>query len=262
MLLARAKPWFAEHALLLVFVTLQLGFWQQTHKITPQLDIVPDVPGKEAVHALAFGDDEFYFRLLAFDIQNAGDTGGRFTSLRYYDFHKLYQWFKLLDSLDNKSNMMPAMASYYFSQTQNTADVRYIADYLYEHASADVEHKWWWLLQGLYIAQHKLNDMDLAAKMVGPLVNPKVPAFAQQMAAVVHEQRGEMEDALTIMETIRDNADHITDADLKFMTYFVKERLGKLDELEKHDAQKKKQKEKDTASSPSGSAEPAHQPSE
>ena len=255
----RIKPWFLEHAALLFFVGLQLGFWSQVHTITPQMDVVPDVPGKEAVHALAFGDDEFYFRVLSLDIQNAGDTFGRFTSLRYYDFHKLYQWFKLLDTLDNRSNMMPALASYYFSQTQNTADVRYVADYLYEHATRDVEHKWWWLLQAIYIAMHKLNDMDLAMKVAKPLVNPKVPAFAQQMAAVVHEKRGEMEDALQIMETIRDNAEHISDADLHYMTYFVKERIGKLDELKKHDAEKKK---RDEANSPSGSAPPAAPPSE
>ncbi|NBO20178.1 MAG: hypothetical protein EBV03_13355, partial [Proteobacteria bacterium] len=143
---SRFIPWLREHAILLLLVACQLGFWAQARRVMPQMDIVPDVPGKEAVHALSFGDEEFYFRILALNIQNAGDTYGRFTALRYYDFHKLYQWFKLLDTLDHRSNMIPAMAGYYFSQTQNVADVRYVADYLYEHALVDVEHKWWWLL--------------------------------------------------------------------------------------------------------------------
>jgi hypothetical protein len=230
------QNWFRHYALLLLFVTLQVVFWSRTSHIKPQMEIVPAVPGKEAVMALSFGDEEFYFRLLALDIQNAGDTYGRFTALRYYDFNRLYQWFKLLDTLDKRSNMIPAMATYYFSQTQNTTDIRYITSYLYEHATADVEHKWWWLLQSLYLAMHKLNDMNLAKKLATPLINPKVPAFAQQMAAVVSEKRGEMEDAYQIMETIRNNAEHITDADLKYMTYFIKERLGRLDQLEEERA--------------------------
>ncbi len=219
-----------RHAALAACMLLQLGFWSQTKAITPPMNIVPEVPSREAVRALSFGDDEFFFRVLAFNLQNAGDTYGRFTSLKLYDAGKLYQWFTLLDTLNARSNMMPAMAAYYFSQTQHTPDVRYMVDYLYEHSSRDVGHKWWWLLQAIYLAQHKLNDMDLALKVSQPLVNPEVPAWAQQMAAVVREKRGEFEDALSIMETIRDNAKEISDADLKYMTYFVKERLGKLED--------------------------------
>jgi len=231
-MLLRMTRWLRLHGALAGFAVLQLVFWQQTKDIKPDLSVVPEVPGRTAVHALAFGDNQFFFRVLAFQLQNAGDTYGRFTALRYYDFNKLYLWFNLLDSLDPHSNMIPALATYYFSQTQNTADVRYIVDYLYAHATRDVPHKWWWLLQSIYLAMHKLNDMDLALKVSQPMVNPEVPAFAQQMAAVVHEKRGEMEDALHVMEIIKDNAKDIKDADLKYMTYFVEERLKKLEDLE------------------------------
>lgn len=223
------KRWLHSYAFLLVMLAMQVGYWFKTHDMQPDMGIVPDVPGRTALHALTFGDDEFYFRGMAFTLQNAGDTFGRFTSLRYYDFNKLYHWFTLLDELNAKSNMLPALGSYYFAQTQNTADVRYVVDYLYEHSTRDVEHKWWWLLQSIYLSMHKLNDMNLALKVSKPLQNEKVPAWAQQMTAVVHEKRGEMDDALKIMESIKDNAKEISDADLKYMTYFVNERLGKLD---------------------------------
>lgn len=220
-----------QYWLLMVLVLLQLGYWYKTRDITPEMGIVPEVPGREAMHAMTFGDDQFYFRILTFNLQNAGDTFGRSTSLRYYDFNKLYLWFNLLDELDAKSNMVPAMATYYFSQTQNTADVRYVVDYLYTHSVRDVAAKWWWLVQAIYLSMHKLDDKDLALKVSAPLVNKDVPAWAQQMAAVVREKRGEMEDALRIMETIKDNAKDIKDMDLKYMSYFIKERLGKLEKM-------------------------------
>lgn len=218
------------HGLFVLVLACQVAFWQSTKDNRPDLGIVPEVPGKQVVEALSFGDKQFYFRVLAHTIQNAGDTYGRFTSLRYYDFSKLYLWFKLLDGLDARSDMIPSMATYYFSQTQNTADVRYIVDYLYEHASADVPHKWWWLLQSIYLAMHRLEDKDLALKVAKPMVNDGVPVWAQQMVAVVHEKRGEMEAAYDIMETIRQNAKNIPDKDLNYMVYFVKERLNKLEE--------------------------------
>ena len=223
------KKWVRDYALLLVFVAAQITFWTRTHAIQPDFSIVPEVPGKETLQALTFGDNEFYFRIMAFQLQNSGDTFGRFTALRYYDFNKLYHWFMLLDELDAKSNMIPSMATYYFAQTQNTPDVRYIVDYLYAHSTKDVAHKWWWLMQSIYLASHKLEDMDLALKVAQPLQNDAVPVWAREMTAVVHEKRGEMEDALKIMETIRDNVDNIPQQDLNYMTYFVKERLGKLE---------------------------------
>ena len=66
------------------------------------------------------------------------------------------------------------------------------------------------------------------------------------MAAVVHEKRGEMDDALRIMETIRDHASELSDTDLKYMTYFVKERLHRLDELKNFEDVKKPEKEMDS----------------
>jgi len=220
--------------LLVIILILQLAYWYKTKDIVPEMGIVPDVPGRQALHAMTFGDDQFYFRILAFNLQNAGDTFGRSTSLRYYDFNKLYMWFNLLDELDSKSNIIPAMATYYFSQTQNTADVRYVVDYLYTHSIRDIGAKWWWLVQSIYLAMHKLNDSDLALKVSKPLVDNKVPVWAQQMAAVVREKRGEMQDAYNIMQTIKEHAEakDIKDMDLKYMTYFIKERLHRLEKIQ------------------------------
>ncbi len=234
-----AKKITKNHVLLAIAVACQVGFWQHTKDIRPDLGIVPAVPGKAAVEALSFGDKQFYFRVLAHNIQNAGDTYGRFTSLRYYDFSKLYMWFKILDTLDARSDMIPSMATYYFSQTQNTADVRYIVDYLYQHAEHDVAHKWWWLLQSIYLAMHRLEDKDLALKVAKPMLNKDVPVWAQQMVAVVYEKRGEMEAAYEIMNTIKDNAENIPDKDLNYMVYFVKERLKRLDDAKKFAPEKK-----------------------
>lgn len=226
--LIRRASWL--HPLLIALVAAQMHYAHETRKIRPVLEIVPNVPGRQAVKALSFGDEQFYFRLLAMQLQNSGDTYGRFTSLRYYDYEKLYHWFVLLDSLDARSMMIPSIASYYYSQTQNTPDSRYVANYLYERAIKDVGKNWWWLVQALYIAMHKLNDLELALKITKPLMHESVPVWAQQLVAIIHEKRGEMGDALKIMETIRDNATDLSPQDLEYMTYFVTERLKALDD--------------------------------
>ena len=217
---------------LVILLLAQYQFWQRTHHILPDMSVVPDVPGQETVKALSFGDEHAFFRLLGLQIQSAGDTFGRFTALYKYDYSKLYHWFRLLDSLDNTSNYIPSMATYYYSQTQRRPDVKYIVDYLAEHAAGRVEEKWWWQAQAVYLANHKLEDKELAMRLAQPLTRAKnAPMWAQQMPAFIAEQRGDEEAAFAIMENILKEADKLTEGELNFIQYFLKERLERMEEL-------------------------------
>jgi hypothetical protein len=218
--------------LLVVFTGLQGAFWWNTGAIRPATDVVPTPPGKAALQALSLGDSESYFRFRTMQLQNFGDNFGRSVSLRFYDYSRLYQWLTLLDTLNSRSNMLPSMATYYFSQTQNPTDIYYMVSYLYAHSKRDVPRKWWWLMQCIYLSLYRVNDIDLAMKVAKPMIDPAVPAWAQSMVAVVHERRGEMHDALRIMEEIEANAKDITEEDLRFMRYFVEERIQKLEAAE------------------------------
>lgn len=219
---------------LIILLIAQMGVWQITKRYPPNLGIVPDVPSQMSIKAFSLGDEQFYFRVLGYRLQNAGDTFGRFTALKDYNYHQLYYWFTLLDSLDATSNFIPSMASYYFSQTQRVSDVRYVIDYLDQHASRDLYHKWWWMAQAVYLANHKLNDKDLALKLAYKLAaTPRndIPLWAKQMPAFIHEQRGELDEALVIIEDILKHSDHMDPGELNFMHYFIQERLGKLKEV-------------------------------
>lgn len=234
-------------AVLLLFVAAQSAFWYHSREVMPEMTIVADVPGERTVRALSFGDEQAFFRLLALNIQNSGDTFGRFTALYKYDFNKLYHWFHLLDSLDNQSNYLPSMATYYFSQTQNKDDVRYIVDYLDEYTAGRAKEKWWWVAQASYLASHKLGDLNRAQELADRLRGVKgIPMWAQQLPAFVREQRGEFGDALAIIQEILRDPSQYSQGELNFMRYFIDERLGKLEEvegeLEKIQAEKDKQR--------------------
>jgi hypothetical protein len=218
---------------LVLLLILQGAFWWQTHSRLPQMEIVPDVPGEIALHAMAFGDDEALFRFHALGLQQAGDTFGRFTALYKYDFKRLYHWFTALDGLNRESNYLPAMASYYFSQTQYPPDVRYIVDYLEQHAAGRVEQKWWWLIQAMYLSTQKLQDSDRALEIAKQLEGQSnIPLWAQQMPAFVHEKRGEFDAAAKIIQHILDSEESLPQGELNFMRYFIEERIKRLDSVQ------------------------------
>lgn len=219
-----------QYGLLLGLFLCQVGYWVQSRHVLPDMSIVPDVPGREVVKALSLGDEQFYFRYLALIIQNAGDTYGRFTPLREYNYDKLSKWFHLLDMLDDTSDYIPSLASYYYSQTQNTPDVRYIVDYLRAHAEWRPEQKWWWIIQAVYLANHKLKDKDLALDIAKPLMDAKnIPLWARQFPAFIYEQRGETEQALFVMQHVLEGYENATLSreDFNFMKYFIEERIKK-----------------------------------
>ena len=226
---------------------LQYDYWTRTNEIRPDMSVVPDVPGVETVQALSFGDEHAFFRLLGLQIQSAGDTFGRFTPLYKYDYDKLYHWFRLLDSLDDESNYVPSMATNYYSQTQRRSDVRYIVDYLEEHTDGRLDTKWWWRVQAVYLANHKLNDLDRALALAQDLENVKdVPLWVNQMPAFIYEQRGEFDAALGIIEHILNSVDEIKPGELNFMQHFVEERLEAMGQVtDQIDAIREKQQKKE-----------------
>lgn len=224
----------ALRLLLPILLLLQIGFALYTKRFLPELGIVPALPTQAEIHVQAMGDPEFLFRRNALMLQQAGDTFGRSTALYRYDYPTLKSWFLLMDGLNNRSNFIPTLASYYFAQSQNSNDVSYIVDYLQAHTQGRVASQWWWVMQAAYLAKYRLKDDARALSIADPLAHAtEAPLWVQQYPAFLYEQAGEFDHALHIIETIVQNAPDISEKELSFMQFFVKERLKKLEDAEK-----------------------------
>lgn len=220
----------------LLFLAAQVLLWFHLRPIRPSMAIVPPLPTERSVKAFSLGDGQFYFRLLAFRLQNAGDTFGRNTPLKDYDYAVLEKWFFLLDTLDAKSNYVPALAGYYFSQSQHPEDVRHVITYLEHNYESDPQTKWWWLAHSVYLANHRLKDKELALRLAYKLgTSPaEMPFWARQMPAFILEQMGERQQSYLIIKNILDTAKDIPPGELSFMEYFIRDRLKYLEDGEPH----------------------------
>ncbi len=227
-----------RHFFIVIFIllfSLQFFFWLKAEKIKPDVNIVPKLPSAQAVAAFSFGDSQFYFRVNALRIENAGDSFGRFTPLKQYDYEELYKWFKLLDGLDSKSKYVPTLAANYYSQTQNKEDTRYVIQYLDEYASRDIDENWWWMFQAVYIANTTLKDNELALKLAYKLSennNVRAPIWTKQFPAFIEAKMGEDCKAFIIINKILKDSEgrenEIPAKEMDFMRYFIKERLENL----------------------------------
>ncbi len=213
----------------------QIFFWKETENIKPNFEIIPPAPSKYLVSTLSLGDNEFSFRVLGARLQNSGDVFAGFLALKNYDYSRLYQWMTMLDELNPKSNFIPALAAYYYSQTQNKPDTRYVVDYLDQHSSRDIDNKWWWLFQGTYIAKNNLGDMNRALEMAEKLSSnnsPNAPFWTKQLPAFLYEEMGDGCMAFTVIEKLIKESEsgerQISAQEMNFMRVFINQRLAKL----------------------------------
>ena len=237
----------ATTLVILIALTLQLGFWEKTYKTLPKLGILAPVPSDIEAEALSFGDKELYFRWQALNLQFMGDTWGRSTPLKDYNYKEVYKWLHFLDKYDPKSNMLPSSAAYYYSKTQRPSDVTYLLDYIEERAYKNPEANWWWLSQCIYMANSILKDRPRAVRMARVLrsVKADIPIWARQMEAFVQEDLGDKEKSADVMcDVIHNykNFEKLPKEDIDFFVYFFQQRLktwkGKENELAQYCAQR------------------------
>lgn len=213
----------------------QIFFWKKTETIHSAFDIVPQAPNRYLISAISLGDNEFLFRVLAMRLQNSGDVFAGFVSLKNYDYERIYDWMTMLDSLNEKSNLTPSLASYYYAQTPQKADTKYIVNYLDEHSSKNIDANWWWIFQAIYLAKNNLHDLDLALDLSKKLAqnNAKdAPLWTKQMPAFIGEQMGDECLAFSVIQKLilesENGQRQIKPDEMNFMRYFISERLSKL----------------------------------
>jgi hypothetical protein len=221
--------------LFLAAFSCQLFFWKETEKLKPHFELVPPAPSKYLTSALSLGDKEFLFRVLTLRLQNSGDVFAGFVALKNYDYLRIYQWMRALDELNDKSNSIPALASYYYSQTQNDDDVHYVVDYLDEHSSKNIDQNWWWMTQAVYIAKDRMKNLNRALELSYKLSNnnsANAPLWTKQMPAFIYEEKGDGCMAFFVIEKLikesEDGKRQIQASEMNFMRYFISERLAKL----------------------------------
>jgi len=196
--------------LFFLFFSFQFIFGLSTENIRINYNIVPPAPSKQFLLVASLGDKEFLFRIMATNLQNFGDIFAGFKSYKQYDYNRLYDWMSSLDHLNNKSRLIPSVASYLFSQTQNKEDLYKILKYLDEHSSADIDHNWWWLSQAVFIAKKDLNDLDTALYFANKLAqnnSPDAPLWTKQMPAFISEKIGDGCMAFKIIKTLIDESE-------------------------------------------------------
>jgi hypothetical protein len=219
-------------AALFIILGLNLAFWGVSREIYAKWEGVPPVPSRRGAMLLSLGDAEFSYRFLAITLQSLGDVGRDVTPLKNYDYGRLGKWFFLLHSLDPASDHVPMIAAYYFGATRVPRDAAVIVDYLGAIGQIPVGEKWRWLAHAAYLAQHRLNNTDLALKFAYKLVTMnrdegvEMPQWARQMPAFILKNHGDKQAAKKLMMNMLMSDRTARPEEVNFMKSFLIDQLG------------------------------------
>ena len=219
----------AVRVLFFLALFLNVVFWFSVRTVQPRWNNVPPVPDRKYASFHSLGDASFAYRLNGIMIQNLGDTGGRSTSLKDYDYDALTKWFYLQDYLDPFSDFIPYLAAYYFGSVQEPEQFRPVLDYLIQVGKRPDGEKWRWLAQGVYLARYTLKDLSKALEMAHILAqtkNKNVPGWVRQMPAFVMAERGEKDAAYALLlEILKTRGQNLDPSEVNSMKIYICTRL-------------------------------------
>ncbi len=209
--------------LLAITLCMNLAYWFSVRNVQARWANVPPAPEKEYAALYGLGDPSFAFRINGIMIQNFGDTGGRYTSLKEYNYNTLREWFMVQDYLDPHSNFIPYLAANYFGGVEDASKYEPLVDYLEYVGSRDEGQDWRWLVQAIHLARYRLKDMDRALSLANTLAvttNPDVPAWVRQMPSFVLSAKGEKEAAYALLlEILKTDSANMHPAEIYDMKY-------------------------------------------
>jgi hypothetical protein len=211
--------------LVFVLATLHAIFAWSNRDLRAELEVLAPPPGALARTAAAAGDNQFMYRVWAFDLQNAGDTGGRATSMRNYNYDFVLGWLQTLRALDPRAHQHAFLAGNYFSLSQKKDDVHRIVAFLADDAARNPTEKWVWMVRAVEIAASRLKDTEYALVLSQRLAAfdvPSAPFSILILPAIFLEKLGRYEEARRVVESVlNDRAGAVEQTDLNWARDFL-----------------------------------------
>lgn len=213
------------YGVLIFFLILNIAVWQFSHRKQAHWSNVPSPPSEQGVTASFLGDQLFAYRVWGLVLQNLGNSGGNYMPLKDYDYNHVAEWLNLLDKLDPRSDFVPLLAAYYFGATPDMSQLPPIIAYLEKVGKRPEGEKWRWLAQAMYLARHKLGDMDEAlrlSKELASVYRPGMPAWTLQTQALITSEMGDKEAAYVMMKTmLASDTEHMQAPEVNFMVDYI-----------------------------------------
>ena len=195
-------PW-AVSGVLVIALGLQIA--TASMRAPPRLRIaaVAAPPPVTVLRTLALGQPEVLAKVLMLWLQAHDYQPGVSVAFRDLDYERVEAWLDRMLALDADFHYPLLAASRLYAEVGEPTKQRRMLEFVGAKFVEDPGARWPWMAHAVYIAKHRLDDLDYALELARALAATSpaaaIPGWATQMHIFVLEDMGELEAAKVLL---------------------------------------------------------------
>jgi hypothetical protein len=224
-----AVPW---PVFVFLAAALALQVWWASNRGAPtaRAEALPAPPSLAVLNVVSLGQPEVLARVLMLWLQAFDYQPGISISFRDLDYARVEAWLARILDLDPQFQYPLLAASRLYGEVYDPEKQRRMLAFVAARFDEDPARRWQWLAHAVYLAKHRLGDLDYALSLARQLANADagaaIPNWARQMQIFVLEDMGELESAKVLLGGLLDSGE-ISDPRER---WFLSQRLAELED--------------------------------
>lgn len=184
-------------------LVLQIGLHYATAREAVEYRHLPPPPPVAQVRLISISDPVAVAKMIMLWLQAHDTQPGISISFRQMDYDRVIQWLDLILDLDPGGQYPLLSASRIYAEVNDEIRQRKMLDFVHARFLEDPDRRWPSMAHAVYVAKHRLKDLDLALVYARDLANhvgaEDVPQWVKQMHIYVLEDMGELESAMVLI---------------------------------------------------------------
>lgn len=160
---------------------------------------LPEAPQQYVLEGWALGEPAALAKALMLWLQAFDHQPGLSIPFKELDYDRVAAWLDRIVRLDPRSHYALLSASRVYSEVDDDDRRRTMLRFVREKFLEAPDERWPWMAHAVYVAKHRLRDLDLALQLASDLRThtsaERVPSWARQMELFVLEEMGDVESA-------------------------------------------------------------------
>jgi hypothetical protein len=214
-------------AILLAGLLLQLGLHQFTATLEPGAKPLPAPVAEPYLNVAGLGEPVALSKLLMLWIQAYDHQPGISIPFSRLNYNDLIAWLDRVLFLDPSGHYPLLSAARIYSEVPDEYKKRQMLDFVYKRFLDAPDQRWQWLAHAIYVAKHKLHDMELALHYARELrlntSSVTVPDWAWQMELFVLEDLDDLESARILLGGLIASGEISDPKQIEFLTSRLEE---------------------------------------
>ena len=190
-------------ALFIASLVIQVCWSYARPQAAATAEALPDAPDTRLLRLSGLGEPDALAKTLMLWLQAFDNQPGVNIPFARLDYARVINWLDALLDLDSRFQYPLLSASRVYTQTPDDAGKRQMLEFVHRRFLEDPGLRWPWMAHGVYVAKHRIRDLQLALKYANALrlnaSSAAAPPWATQMEILVLEDLGEIESARVII---------------------------------------------------------------